>query len=510
LGVIKRQSLKFTIVNFIGTFIGFLSVILIYPLDREAYGYFQFIFSSATLLVPILGLGLYGFIVQYGPFLEQKKLKSYLLSFSLRLMMICIVVMSTVVYFLYPLLEPTLYKFFKNFSDIYNNIDAIYLVSILLIICGVMSSVAASYYRIVLPDIIQNLLLKFLLPIAIFCFANKYLELVDFKWMIVGFYALVALGLFYYVTTLTKHKWGSIWDRFTKVEYVEMGKYIGFVSINSVGAQLALKLDNSMIGSMISIAAVGSFSLIMTISNVIDIPTKALYGISSPIISSSWANHNTQNIQSIYAKSSLYGCIIGIFLFQLIYHIWPEIIAIMPGDKGGLTVELATSVFLCLGLAKIINISAGVNNLIILFSKDYKYQMYFYLLLALLNIGFNYLFIEMYGILGAAIATLISLFVFNVVQSAFVYFKFGFFLDIRNMFVVIAYAIALFFIYSMISLPFHPFINMVVKGIIITISYMILMWRLNPGGELRSEIRQSLTKAKAWLPPFFHSLIDKI
>lgn len=73
MGVIQRQSLKYTAVNFIGTFIGFLSVVFIYPLDIEIYGDFQAIFGFAVLLVPLLGFGIQAAIVKFYPIFVQKK-----------------------------------------------------------------------------------------------------------------------------------------------------------------------------------------------------------------------------------------------------------------------------------------------------------------------------------------------------------------------------------------------------------------------------------------------------
>ena len=53
MGIIKRQSIKNSIVNYVGVFIGAISVIFIYPLiDKEDLGSIQFTLNTAILFAP--------------------------------------------------------------------------------------------------------------------------------------------------------------------------------------------------------------------------------------------------------------------------------------------------------------------------------------------------------------------------------------------------------------------------------------------------------------------------
>ena len=84
---------------------------------------------------------------------------------------------------------------------------------------------------------------------------------------------------------------------------------MGFAVLNGMGATFALRIDITMIGAMINVQAVAIYAIIITISNVMEIPSKALNQIASPVISSSWANNNKANIQDVYQKSSVFGLI---------------------------------------------------------------------------------------------------------------------------------------------------------------------------------------------------------
>ena len=64
MGVIKRQSIKQSIVSFLGVGIGVISTIWIYPNNLEIYGLSQFLVGTASLLYPILSFGVVGISIK--------------------------------------------------------------------------------------------------------------------------------------------------------------------------------------------------------------------------------------------------------------------------------------------------------------------------------------------------------------------------------------------------------------------------------------------------------------
>jgi len=82
-------------------------------------------------------------------------------------------------------------------------------------------------------------------------------------------------------------------------------------------------------------------------------------------------------------------------------------------------------VFVFLGLAKLFDMATGLNSQIIGYSKYYKFNFYSVMILGLLNTVFNYVLIHRMGISGAALATLISMTLFNVFKLWYVKKKFG-------------------------------------------------------------------------------------
>ena len=77
-----------------------------------------------------------------------------------------------------------------------------------------------------------------------------------------------------------------------------------------------------------------------------------------------------------------------------------------------------------LGIARVINMATGLNNEIINYSKYYAWNLVFILFLATTNIVANILLIKAFGLVGAALATLISISLFNIIRLSFIQLKF--------------------------------------------------------------------------------------
>jgi O-antigen/teichoic acid export membrane protein len=466
-------------------------VVFIYTLDNDLNGYFQSLHSFATLLVPLLGFGIQGAIVKYYPIFVQKKLESHFLSFTLVIATISAFFSSIILALLYWLFSPLFKRIFLNFALVEDNKFSILALGLIFLYSSIFLYHAIARFRIVIPDIINNIGLKLFLPILILVIFFGYIERSYFVLALISYFSLVGIALFIYLMRLDKHSFNPSMSSLSHFEYKGLFAFMMFSVLNGVGATFALKIDIAMIGVMISKESVGIYAIIMNISNVMDIPSKAINQIASPVISRSWANDERDNIQDIYQKSSLYGLIGGIFLFLLLFFIWNDILMLMPG-KMNINTQTVLYIFTFLGIAKITDLITGVNSVIISFSKDYKFHMYFLLLLGGVNVILNYLFIYEYGLIGAAAATCISYILFNVLKHVFVRKRFGFTLTFHGHLLVVLIGIIVFAVLYFLRFEFHPIINMVLKSAITAILFLMLIWKFNPGDDIRNLINNSV------------------
>jgi len=212
--------------------------------------------------------------------------------------------------------------------------------------------------------------------------------------------------------------------------------------------------------------------------------------ISSVIIAEAWKTNNLKVISGIYKKSSISLSVIGFLLF---IGIWANIdnVFMMIGDKY----LSGKYVILVLGIANLIDIAFGVSPHIILNSKHYRYISYFLLIYVALLIVTNLIFIPIYGILGAAIASLISKIIYDLIKYLFLYrtYKLQPF-DRNYLFLLVISG----FVYA-VSLLIPPFSNYLIDILIRSSSIALLFTALVYYTRLSIDINQRIESILNWI-----------
>ena len=103
--------------------------------------------------------------------------------------------------------------------------------------------------------------------------------------------------------------------------------------------------------------------------------------------------------------------------------------------------------------------------------------MIFGVCLALLTIVLNYFLIPVLGLEGAALASFISIFIFDLVKLVFVKVKFGFLPFTRATFKIFVTLVFLAILFYAVQFPFHPIVNISIKSILIVVTYLGILFR---------------------------------
>ncbi|MFN7116092.1 MAG: polysaccharide biosynthesis C-terminal domain-containing protein [Saprospiraceae bacterium] len=136
-----------------------------------------------------------------------------------------------------------------------------------------------------------------------------------------------------------------------------------------------------------------------------------------------------------------------------------------------------------LGISSLLDMVTSINTHIIAYSRHFRFAFYVIIVLAGLNIIFNYLLIKTFGlgITGAALATMLSVFIFNLAKFFFIYWKFGLQpFTLRTLWVVLIGA-GVFALASLLPSLGIALIDILYKSFIITILYItpILYFKLS-------------------------------
>jgi O-antigen/teichoic acid export membrane protein len=114
--------------------------------------------------------------------------------------------------------------------------------------------------------------------------------------------------------------------------------------------------------------------------------------------------------------------------------------------------------------------------------------------LAALTILLNYLLIPVLGLEGAALASFVSIFVFNLTKLLFVKQKFGILPFSKATFKVFAVLVLLGVLFDMLQFPFHPIMNIVLKSALIVIMYVGILYRFDISEDVSGFLSKWLKK----------------
>ena len=152
-----------------------------------------------------------------------------------------------------------------------------------------------------------------------------------------------------------------------------------------------------------------------------------------------------------------------------------------------------TIVFL-IGLAKVMDSLLGNINSILYNSRYYKTVLVFGVCLAALTILLNYILIPKMGLEGAALASFVSIFIFNLVKLVFVKMKFGILPFTSATFKVFSTLVLLAVLFDLLQFQFHPIINIALKSLLIVVMYVGILYRFNISEDVTGFLSKWLKK----------------
>lgn len=492
MGVIRRQSLKFSLVNFAGTLIGALSILFVYPLNDELYGYANYLYSVATLFIPLASFGMSSLVIRYFREFKNNSDNNGLLSLVLVLSLALNVVFFLAYFVFKNMFYGALEAMNMDSSLLKDNEFVVLSLILLLNLLMVVGAFISNYKRIVVPTLVQTLGYKLYLPGVFLITYFGYVSVKHFSFLIPIFYLISLILLTIYLGKLGGFslKWRP------KVYRKKIGgmiNYLMYSGLTGLGSSLIFKIDSVMVSMISGLASNGLYNRIFFMANVINIPTASITQISNPIISECIENDNWGEIEDIYRRSSSNLFLVGAYLFVLMMFCLPVIFGLSSNPES---YKGAMQIFVFLGAAKLIDMVTSINSAIISFSKYYRVNLIFILLLGVLNIVLNYYLINAYGVQGAALASMISLFVFNLTKYFFIWAVFKIQPFTAATLKILGTFGVLFFTLFWLKLNINPVVDVLIYSTIISGIALGLVLFGNVSPDARSVVVKYMRKLK--------------
>jgi O-antigen/teichoic acid export membrane protein len=134
--------------------------------------------------------------------------------------------------------------------------------------------------------------------------------------------------------------------------------------------------------------------------------------------------------------------------------------------------------------ARWINAGTGLNTIILQLSTRWRFDFYSTLIYSVIGIPLNYLLITHLGMVGAALATVVSMLMYNGVRFWFLYYRFGLQpFDWRNAAVLGSGGVLIGLVYAIPSLP-NLWIDGICRSAVFFTAYATLIVRAGFSGEV--------------------------
>lgn len=487
MGIVIKQSFINTVMLFLGFAIGGINVLFLYTsfLQDDYFGLVTFLMSTSVILLPLVTLGVQHTILKFYSSYTSNNEKNTFLIGSLLLPLLTIIPIAFIGVFSYETISEWLSK--KN-KMIENYVWLIFLLAIFMGYFEVFYAWSKVKLKTVFGNFIKEVFARLCIFVLLFLVYFKQINNEQFVYSVVAVYAIRAFVMKIYAFYLCKPTFSLVSIGNKK----EIFQFSLFMIISGSAAGILLEIDKFMIPQLKEIAQVAYYTVAVYIASVVAIPNRAMQQITAPLTAQEMNKGNLQKVKEIYQKSSLNLLVVGGLLFLLINSNVKELYQLVdkPQFLQGIPIVFIISV------AKIIELSMGTANSILLNSKKYKIYFYLSVLMAASAFLCNYWLIPLLGITGAAIATLAIVFLYGLVKVAFIYHFWGiapFSLKTTQTIVII---FGFYFIFYFIDFKWNPVLLILLKSVLITILYLTTIHKLKISDTINDLISNFKVKLK--------------
>lgn len=464
MGIVIKKTIKTTIVTYIGVLLGLISVLWLQTaiISELQIGILNYIVDTTILILPFILFGISGIPARFMHHFKDINEKNSFISWILLIPLITLSI-STILLLLF---KNQLINLLGQDVINYKN----YLVFILpLVFCFtyqyLLEAILVTNSHIVFPSILKNIFRRLILILLLILY---YYKNIDF-FQLVSYYVLAHLieiiGLFIYLRFSLKFNFSNPLKIFSHPKKNEIYSFALYLVVGVTGVVMVGKLDTIMISSITNdLKLLGIYAIAFFIGSVIEIPKRIVHQLVAPIMSKLMSEENNSELTNLYRQTGINMAIIGVLLFLLIWINIDELFLIIPnGEKYA----AGKWVVFFIGLSKVVDVIFSSTDLVINASKHYKLNGILAPILILSSVVSNYIFIKLYGITGAGIATFITILIYSFIKYFIVVklLKLNL-LTIKYLFVFIISILILIF-FELININFNNYLLAVISNSLI-------------------------------------------
>ena len=466
MGIVAKQTSLNVLIIGIAFAIGGLNTLVFYPLflSAEEYGLVVFLLATSNLLMPLIGFGVHQTIIRFfSSYKTKEEQRRFMSSVILLPLFISLIIGGLGVMF---------YHSISAALSIQNPVIASYTWVIFVVaVATAYFEVFYAWARVQLQSVAGNAL-KEIFPRLYLFFLLLVLYIFDLSFH----YFIVALVSGYYLRLLVMIVLANrCYPLHIRLHFPSNIRSILTYSVTILLAasagSLIIDIDKFMIPQLEEIKQTAFYAVAIFAATIVEVPARAMWQILNPLVATAVNENNTKEVNSLYRRSALNLVIVSGWFFLLVNLNSEALFSLLPN----VGYQKATLVVLYISLAKLITMMFGCGGAIISNSSFYQISLVFSVVMALGVSILNMVWIPLYGIDGAALATLVVVGLSIAVKIMYLQFKIKAHPLSWNLLKALVAVGTLYTIFQYIDWTLSPIIQIVLTSAMVSGLYFLIV-----------------------------------
>ena len=406
MGVIAKQSIRGTIVTYLGIAVGVVTTFFVLTrfLTTEEIGLARVLIDAATLFIGLAQLGTNASIIRFYPYFSDNDSDHGFFFWALVVPFVGFVLFAII----YWACRVPLGEWFGDKSPLF--VEYYYFVlplAFFMLYQTICESTCNVLMHIVVPRAVRELIVRLGLLAIYLLYAFRVISI---DGMVIGLcinYAIAAIiNLCYFFSLkpiVLKPDWTFLRENPGLVRrYLT---YTGFLIISAVTSVLAPTLSSFFVTAKMGLSNTGIFAIATYMAAMISVPNRSVSAIASPQLSRAIKEDNRDECSHLIGQVTRNMLLVGGFILLVIWVNIDLIFYILP---NGATFAQAKNVVLILGVSQLVLATFTICLTALNYSRFYAFSLLLSLILTVSALVLNNYLVPRYGMEGAAMSNLIS------------------------------------------------------------------------------------------------------
>ena len=407
MGVIAKQSIRGTIVTYLGIAVGVVTTFFVLTrfLTAEEIGLARVLIDTAVLFIGLAQLGTSSSIIRFYPYFHDEEQKDHGFFFWAMVVPFIGFVLFAIIYWL---CRAPIAMWFGEKSPLF--VEYYYLVlplAFFMLYQTICESTCNVLMHIVLPRAVRELVVRIGLLALYLLYAFRIVSLDGFVIGLCAVYAIAAIINLCYFFSLQPIRLKPDWT-FLKENKQLVRRYLmytGFLIVSAATTTLAPTLSSFFVTAKMGLDNTGIFAIATYMAVLVSVPYRSVTAIASPQLARAIKENNREECTKLIQQVTRNLLLIGGFILLAIWFNIDLIFHILP---NGAIYATAKNVVLILGVSQLVLATFSICLTALNYSRFYAFSLLLSLILTAGAIVLNNYLVPWLGMEGAAFSNLIS------------------------------------------------------------------------------------------------------